>query len=369
MSIASEITRINNNIAAAYTALDGKGATLPETQNSANLADTIDTISAGGSETVRGNWVVPQAYLDFEEIISNETLRTTGSGDSNKDVIYGFLFKNTVPNFSAYLVAPSQAGYINYLKTSDGASYDSNATSSNAEQISHTFDATKDLTGGYRYIIAHVKADTQPYIMVAGMQIKFFNCVKYIVIKTDNYSTKLSKWLSNFNISYGTQLESYKFINSVGVSQIDSGYFATCGSYCTPSIKYIPSIAEMGNPTVTFTSLQTNTGGKYVSNLPYGLDLSTVTSDITLGGASYANTSSDFQAYVTLPPVNVTMHTNTNSTYFTTTLSKDNWAYIAEHAPTVSGKTLTMGQINIDICGGTSGTIITTLTNKGWTVS
>lgn len=48
MSIASEITRINNNIAAAYTALDGKGATMPETQNSANLADTVNTITTGG---------------------------------------------------------------------------------------------------------------------------------------------------------------------------------------------------------------------------------------------------------------------------------------------------------------------------------
>lgn len=50
MTIASEITRINNNIAAAYTALSNKGATLPATQNSANLADTIDSISGGDYE-------------------------------------------------------------------------------------------------------------------------------------------------------------------------------------------------------------------------------------------------------------------------------------------------------------------------------
>lgn len=46
MSIASEITRINNNIASAYTACNGKGATMPQTQNSANLADTIGSISS-----------------------------------------------------------------------------------------------------------------------------------------------------------------------------------------------------------------------------------------------------------------------------------------------------------------------------------
>lgn len=48
MSIASEITRINNNISAAYTAVSNKGGTLPQTQNSANLATAIGTISGGG---------------------------------------------------------------------------------------------------------------------------------------------------------------------------------------------------------------------------------------------------------------------------------------------------------------------------------
>lgn len=44
MSIASEITRINNNIASAYTAIDNQGGTLPTTQNSSNLASSIATI-------------------------------------------------------------------------------------------------------------------------------------------------------------------------------------------------------------------------------------------------------------------------------------------------------------------------------------
>lgn len=48
MSIASEITRINNNIASAYTQCQSKGATLPQDQNSDNLATTIASISGGG---------------------------------------------------------------------------------------------------------------------------------------------------------------------------------------------------------------------------------------------------------------------------------------------------------------------------------
>lgn len=48
MSISTEITRIKNNIASAYTACNSKGATMPATQNSANLANCISSISGGG---------------------------------------------------------------------------------------------------------------------------------------------------------------------------------------------------------------------------------------------------------------------------------------------------------------------------------
>lgn len=47
MSIANQITRINANIAAAYDACDEKHATMPQAQNSANLADTIGSIPTG----------------------------------------------------------------------------------------------------------------------------------------------------------------------------------------------------------------------------------------------------------------------------------------------------------------------------------
>lgn len=75
MTIASEITRINGNIAAAYTAANNKGATIPATQNSANLATCIGTISGGGSSTKYG--------IDIDMLIgdtnaSNVLLQPTG---------------------------------------------------------------------------------------------------------------------------------------------------------------------------------------------------------------------------------------------------------------------------------------------------
>ena len=49
MTIASEILRIKNNIASAYTACSNQGATMPATQNSANLANCIGSISGSGT--------------------------------------------------------------------------------------------------------------------------------------------------------------------------------------------------------------------------------------------------------------------------------------------------------------------------------
>ena len=49
MSIASEITRINGNIGDAYDACEEKGASLPQTRNSANLASAIGSIPQDGT--------------------------------------------------------------------------------------------------------------------------------------------------------------------------------------------------------------------------------------------------------------------------------------------------------------------------------
>lgn len=49
MSIASEIQRIKNNIANAYSVCGDKGANLPQNRNSANLANCINSISAASS--------------------------------------------------------------------------------------------------------------------------------------------------------------------------------------------------------------------------------------------------------------------------------------------------------------------------------
>lgn len=88
MSIASEITRINTNIANSYTAISNKGGTLPATQNSNNLATAINSIPSGGSAT-----------LITKTITENGTYDAT---DDNADG-YSEVTVNVVPS-SEYIV-------------------------------------------------------------------------------------------------------------------------------------------------------------------------------------------------------------------------------------------------------------------------
>ena len=49
MSIESEINRIKNNVASAYTAVEEKGGTVPEEKTSAGLSNAIQSIPTGGA--------------------------------------------------------------------------------------------------------------------------------------------------------------------------------------------------------------------------------------------------------------------------------------------------------------------------------
>ena len=88
MSITSEITRINTNIASAYTACSNKGATMPVTQNSANLATTISSISGGGGGGAT--------------IYNSETEMNSSTGHSDGDLANVYQVPSSVTSSSSF---------------------------------------------------------------------------------------------------------------------------------------------------------------------------------------------------------------------------------------------------------------------------
>lgn len=80
MTIASEITKLQNNLQDSYTACRGKGATMPANQNFDNLADTIDSITGGGG----GNGILEQLVEDI--VAGNNPVDTTDLQQAEEDI-------------------------------------------------------------------------------------------------------------------------------------------------------------------------------------------------------------------------------------------------------------------------------------------
>ena len=80
MTIASEIQRIKDNIAASYAECSAKGATLPAVENSASLPDTIASISggSGGGATVSAINKTGAAISQGDKVWINSNVQTAG---------------------------------------------------------------------------------------------------------------------------------------------------------------------------------------------------------------------------------------------------------------------------------------------------
>lgn len=304
----------------------------------------------------RGDWYCPKVYLDLEKEMENDSFAQANGFEYS----LGIVFRNTN---SFYASAPaSSSNFANFkgFKTSDGGEY-----ANPSDSITHYWDSAKDLEGGYRWIILY-SSKNNAYDVFGDCQGKIDNKKAlleslYQVLNFDiTQFANAAALIGSNNVQY---LESFKFINNHKTEFYMTLYF---GKYY--SLKYCPSIEELGNPTVNPPSTTTyNFGGDYaLPNLPYGLDLSLYTKDITIGRVSYLGGCTR-SAYITLPNANVTL--TYSAGYPEVLFTKDNWEYIAEHAPTVSGKKLTMNASNILICGGEDGEIITKLKSKGWVVA
>lgn len=71
MSVQDQIDRISGNVAATYGVLESAGATVPASQNSDNLAATVEAAltDLGGAKTFSVAWVL-QASVDLNSVSS-----------------------------------------------------------------------------------------------------------------------------------------------------------------------------------------------------------------------------------------------------------------------------------------------------------
>lgn len=174
MSVADEIARIKGNIASAYTAAGGKGATLPAVQNSANLAGCIDTITGGGGEVPAEEWQPNPNWWDIRKILDEDTRDYKGKVGV---ILYNF---NDVSDFQL-----SSSG-MTAVATSDGAFY---SYANNGSAVSHNWDTSKDKDDGRgfktRWVIYYYTTDTTTDLFRQD-DTKFgwaYNPIAYLVLK------------------------------------------------------------------------------------------------------------------------------------------------------------------------------------------
>lgn len=201
MSVESEITRIKTNIASAYSKAEDKGASLPEVQNSDNLASVIESIDTG-------KWRPQKDWWDIDSILESDT------EDYPAKMIYLLNdFKDTI-NFVI-----NTTNKIAKIKTSDGTEY--------TESAEHTWDKTKDKTCSFeyktRYVIVYF-SDENVY-MTSLNNGGFYNNGTFI---QEIDSTAIYVIWKNLRINYnqtGSRSFFYNYFSLEYVKQINS-YFS-----------------------------------------------------------------------------------------------------------------------------------------------
>ena len=440
MSIASEITRISGNIADAYTALDGKGATLPAagSQNSANLADTIDTITTGGGgggsspeDTVRSiidGITAPYTYGDADD--DGWTLSTYAQNNTNLKIINENGQWNTLVGFvlsddfeaeiyfrSRHVIKVPEGAVVTDVtegSTSSGTTFKVNFSNASekwfvidwnhlyapapSEFYGFSTSQTSTTTGEMNYILKHITflkvrlisggssayTEQNPNIeyncgksCIVGSCLEFSpvikdielsNNIKFCVGSNSTYADRIS-WSVPSNIPFTVAPISHSFKLKKFINNCFQGV-----TYGTTQL----------TATVSFNII-TKTGYNYFSRtraFPFVLDCSNFTAGnftwyvCSQGSSCYDNTvlhnySAPQELFIIAPDCNVEWGGDKAGYSGTpyTAISLDSLKFFATNAPTVSGRTFKIGTDNYNMLLAQAPDAISTLTNKGWTVT
>ncbi|MBR2239844.1 MAG: leucine-rich repeat protein [Bacilli bacterium] len=235
MSITSQITRIQLNIENAYTAAEAKGATMPVTENSDNLATTIGSISTG---------ITPTGSIT---LINNGTYNVTNYATAivnNPNVLkHWYNWKTDATISTTRIIVPSCA-YINIKYTKDryiALDYNQN------NKYYYSFDGNNWLEGTFQTSQWWGDVCYGNGIWVAlGSGSNFYSVTPYIAVSSDginwiNYAVPSPITESLKRIAFGNGVfvligsvssNQYAFYSTDGINWSQGQNFSSGGGYC-----------------------------------------------------------------------------------------------------------------------------------------
>lgn len=223
MTIASEITRINGNIAAAYTALSDKGATMPAAQNSANLANTVASIPAGGGDTVTAVNYTGSAITAGDKVWLNKKANVSASA----------VAVSTSSSYNVYIIEPTgnfvyHSTYKYDISTGTDIGGQTN-TSVNLGTYTHYYDEYNNIFT-YNYMI-NASGSTQTTLYynqgnyAAGNREDSYRFHLYRIDKENNFAI-VKDW-TVYSTSGNSYASSHICVigNKMYYSEITTGYY------------------------------------------------------------------------------------------------------------------------------------------------
>lgn len=222
MSIATEISRITSNIAAAYTALKAKGATIPTNQTSGNLATAISSITVG--ETV--DWTAATAgtgdVLSGKKFYSGNSTVKTGTMTNKSGTTQAATASLDTTNSRVQMTVPATGKY------------------STSSKLYATYATIRTLIGLTSDKI--VKGNT--ILGIAGTTDSMSGNAIYLLNRTDKCTSITGGWGAGYNSSWGVPLQT-----DDGLLLYDKTNYPSTGWYGTTTIKKI-DVTNLANITI-----------------------------------------------------------------------------------------------------------------------
>lgn len=349
MTIASEITRIQTNIADAYTAASSKGATMPATENSDNLATCIASISGGGDtrfglsldnyigQVDNGTLQPPATFPNSITFTGVETVAQSALSEvfENDNNVYTVSFPDlvTIEEFglySAFMNSNIRELYFPALTTAYEDSFNDMLSGCSNVTVHFPFNLESTISSWHTVIDGFGGNNTTILFDLNGCELTFAitpNSGNRLIVNGDELSSNTITVEKGSTASYQIYNSSYGlYISEYTATNADSATVTT--DITVPTYNTISLDTGVSGLTVTitvddttYTLTESGNTGVYTINLYKTLSGSVNVNYLVKGGGIYANVSgtlafnnSDISETITMRPAQDVSFTRPNLT-------------------------------------------------------